>query len=152
MEVQKWKKPLMTIISMKRSWNKLLLDKEMRNTLVRFVLTGGIATLLQYVILWSGVEVLGLPAAVASGIGYLVGSLVSYFLSYYYTFESSRSHVGAVSRFYIMVGIGWLINVLTVGVLADSLEWNKWLAQLIATAIALVWNFCFSRYWVFKSV
>jgi len=139
-------------INDKEVGNKLLLDKEVRSTLVRFILTGGIATLLQYVVLWSGVEVLGLPAAAASGIGYLVGSLVSYFLNYYYTFESSRSHVGAVSRFYIMVGIGWLINVLTVGVLADSLEWNKWLAQFIATAIALVWNFCFSRYWVFKSV
>lgn len=132
--------------------NKLFLSKELRNTLAKFVLVGGIATLLQYVMLWFGVEILGLPAAVASGIGYLIGSFVSYFLSYYYTFDSNRSHVGAVSRFYIMVGVGWLINVLTVGVLADSLEWNKWLAQFIATAIALVWNFCFSRYWVFKSV
>ncbi|MEG1226852.1 MAG: GtrA family protein [Hafnia sp.] len=124
----------------------------MDNTLIKFLLTGGLATLLQYFILWCGVEFLGLLAATASGIGYMAGSIVSYFVNYYYTFNSTQSHTGAAARFYIMVGIGWLMNTVIVGLLADFMNWNKWIAQGIATAIVLIWNFCSSRYWVFKSV
>lgn len=129
-----------------------LLTMIMNSTLIRFLSTGGVATSVQYAILWIGVEAVGLPASMASGLGYLLGSLVSYVLNYYYVFDSDRSHVSTAAKFYIMVGGGWLINVLIVGLLSDWLEWNKWWAQLIATAVALVWNFCTSRYWVFKSV
>lgn len=124
----------------------------MSNTLVKFLLTGGVATLLQYAALWFGVEMLYLPAAVASGSGYLVGSVVSYIMNYYFTFDSDRSHVGTAARFYIMVGAGWLINVVVVGGLADWLELNKWVAQLSATTLALIWNYYSSSNWVFKSV
>lgn len=124
----------------------------MQNTLLRFLFTGGAATLLQYVVLWAGVQVFELLASTASGIGYLAGSVVSYLINYYYTFNSNRSHKGAAARFYIMVSAGWLLNIAIVGFLADWLRWNIWIAQGIATAIVLVWNFCSSRNWVFKSV
>lgn len=124
----------------------------MSNTLMRFLLTGSVATLLQYATLWFGVEVLYFPAVIASGSGYLAGSAVSYAMNYYFTFNSNRSHVGAAARFYLMVGVGWLINIVVVGGLADLLQLNKWVAQLIATTLALIWNYYFSRNWVFKSV
>lgn len=132
--------------------NAITLKADMHSTLLKFLLTGGVATLLQYLLLWCGVELIGMLAAAASGIGYLAGSILSYFVNYYYTFNSSRSHAGAVSRFYFMVGVGWLMNIAIVGVLADWLNWNKWIAQGISTAIVLIWNFCSSRNWVFKSV
>lgn len=117
----------------------------------RFLLTGGLATTLQYLILGFGTSVLGASAAVSSGIGYLAGSVLSYVLSYFFTFCSNRAHSLATLRFYAMVAVGWCINTLVMALLADSIGWNKWLSQILATVVALVWNFLVSRTWVFKT-
>lgn len=150
MEVQEWKAGSVGFSN--DDCLNFLLGVNMHKTVIKFLVTGGLATLLQYAVLWIGVDVFELPAAVASGVGYLMGSVLSYLLNYHYTFSSTQSHAGAVSRFYLMVLLGWLINIAVVGLLADWLGWSKWVAQVMATAIVLVWNFCSSRYWVFKSV
>jgi putative flippase GtrA len=117
----------------------------------RFLLTGGLATTLQYLVLGFGTSVLGASAAISSGVGYLAGSVLSYVLSYFFTFRSNRAHLPAAFRFYVMVAVGWCINTLVMALLADAMGWNKWLSQILATAITLAWNFLASRIWVFKA-
>lgn len=117
----------------------------------RFLLTGGLATTLQYFVLGFGTSVLGASAAVFSGIGYLSGSVLSYVMSYFFTFRSNRAHLPAALRFYVMVAVGWCINTLVMALLADAMDWNKWLSQIVATVLALVWNYLASRIWVFKA-
>ncbi len=120
--------------------------------IIRFLFTGGLATALQYTVLWVGVDYLACSAAMASGVGYLTGSLLSYVMNYFFTFKSNRPHSYGISRFYLMVAIGWGINTGTMALLADSVKWNKWLAQILATALALIWNYMASRFWVFRSI
>lgn len=122
----------------------------MVDQLWRFFLTGGLATGLQYLVLGIGTSFLEWSAAVSSGIGYLVGSVVSYLMNYFFTFASNSPHVQAAARFYLMVAIGWTINTVVMALLADWAGWNKWVSQLLATGFALVWNFIASRIWVFK--
>lgn len=119
--------------------------------LVKFLLTGGLATLFQYVLLEIGTSILGWSAALSSGIGYLGGSIISYLLNYFFTFKSDSPHIKASSMFYTMVAIGWLINIIIMGLMADYMEINKWVSQIITTLVVLIWNFQISRNWVFKS-
>ncbi|MDP2178385.1 MAG: GtrA family protein [Methylophilaceae bacterium] len=119
--------------------------------LVRFLITGGLATALQYILLGVGTTQLGWPAALASGVGYMTGSVLSYVMNYFYTFACNQSHLQATARFYLMVAIGWSINTLTMAVLVDAIGWNKWLSQIIATLLTLTFNFSASRAWVFRS-
>lgn len=118
----------------------------------RFLLTGALATALQYLVLGLATEFLNWPAALASGAGYLFGSILSYLMSYFFTFSSNRPHSQAAIRFYVIVGVGWSINTGVMGMAVDVLGWNKWLSQVLATGLALVWNFLTSRNWVFKSI
>lgn len=119
---------------------------------VRFLLSGALATATQYGALWVGTSLVQLPAAVASGLGYIAGSVVAYLANYFYTFSSTRSHATALGRFYAMVAVGWLITTFMMWGLVDYAGWNKWLGQLVATGACLVWNYLASRTWVFKSV
>lgn len=121
------------------------------NEPARFLLSGALATATQYGILWAGTSLAQLSAAVASGFGYLAGSVVAYIANYFYTFSSNRSHATAIGRFYLMVAVGWLITTLMMWALVDHAGWNKWFGQILATGTCLAWNYAASRTWVFSS-
>jgi putative flippase GtrA len=117
---------------------------------LRFAAVGAVGTLAHYAVLWLATDRLGWPAAWASGAGCVLGSVVNYLLNFCFTFASRKSHVEAAAKFYIVVGTGWFINTALMGLLADRLGWNVWLAQVLTTAIGLSWNFGGSKLWVFR--
>ena len=119
------------------------------NEVTRFLLVGVAATALQYVVYGVLLRVLPGPAVVASVLGYLAGSVLSYVLNYHVTFGSSRAHASAVPRFYAMVAVAFALNAVIVGALVDGMGLNAWLGQVIATAACLAWNYAVSRRWVF---
>jgi|APSaa5957512576_1039674.scaffolds.fasta_scaffold177504_2 putative flippase GtrA len=122
----------------------------MKAQVVRFLMTGGLSTGLHYFVLGVLTAYFSVSAVVASSLGYFSGALLSYVLNYFFTFESERPHVEAVPRFYTMVFIGFVINASCVGLAADYFGWNKWVVQVIATCLTLIWNFWASRHWVFR--
>ena len=117
---------------------------------LRFAAVGAAGTLVQYAMLWLGVEGLGMPAVVASGVGYVFGSVVNYSLNYVFTFKSEKSHAEAVSKYYAVISVGWFINTGLMWLFAHHWGQNYWLAQLFATGVGLVWNFTGSKRWAFK--
>jgi len=120
--------------------------------LFRFAAVGAAGTLVQYFVLWFGVNVIFVAAATSSGIGFIFGSIVNYLLNYRYTFNSKKSHTDAASKYYTILGVGWCINTGTVWLLTDKFGLNYWLAQFTATGIAFVWHFYGSKVWAFKVV
>jgi putative flippase GtrA len=116
----------------------------------RFAAVGASGTVVQYSVLWAGVELAGVGAAAASGLGYALGSVVNYFLNYFFTFQSDKSHGEAATKYFTLLGIGWCMNTGLMWLLVHGLAWNYWLAQILATAIGLAWNFAGSRWWAFK--
>ena len=117
---------------------------------LRFAAVGATGTLIQYGVLWVGVEFLGKPAALASGVGYALGSIANYLLNYFFTFESGKSHAEAASKYYAVIGVGWCINIGLMTLLVHRLEQNYWIAQILVTGVSLIWNFLGSRWWAFK--
>ncbi len=124
------------------------------NTLHRqflhFAAVGLVGTGLQYLTLWAGVEYLGMAAAMASAIGYVFGAVANYLLNYSYTFKGTTPHVETASKYFTVVGIGWVLNTALMALLAHVLGWQYFLAQILTTGIALGWNFVGSRFWVFR--
>jgi putative flippase GtrA len=117
---------------------------------LRFILVGATGTTLHYLVLWAGVEIATLPAALASSAGYIAGSVVNYLLNYQFTFFSTKAHRIAIVQFYVLVGAAFLFNGALMLLLAHGLNW-PWLgAQIVTTAVCLVWNFVGCRWWVFR--
>lgn len=115
-----------------------------------FAAVGLCGTAVQYLTLWGGVEYVGAPAAAASGCGYLLGSVVNYFLNYFLTFKSEKSHTETAVKYYTVLGIGWCINTSLMTLLVHRWGWQYFVAQVLTTGIGFIWNFSGSRFWAFK--
>jgi len=131
---------------MRQHFNQALLHQ-----FLRFAVVGVSGTLVQYLTLWTGhgyYQILSAPAA--SGVGYLLGTVVNYLLNYFFTFGSSKSHREAASKYVSIVGIGWCINFALMGYLINRQGWYYWFAQFLCTGIVLLWNFSGSKWWAFR--
>jgi putative flippase GtrA len=123
----------------------------MRRELLRFLLVGGFCTLLQYLVLVAGVELLGVDAVVASTVGFLASASVNYLLNRRFTWASNVSHGLAVRRFIIVLAVGLALNVLGMRLLHGYLHWHYVLSQVLTTMVTLSWNFTGHRQWTFAT-
>jgi putative flippase GtrA len=117
---------------------------------LRFALVGATGTAVQYVVLWAGVRLLSGSAPICSAVGYLCGSVVNYSLNYVFTFASGKRHIEAAAKYYMILAVGFCINIGMMELLVRYLGWNYWLAQILTTGIGLMWNFAGSRWWAFR--
>jgi len=118
--------------------------------IAKFLGVGGIATLIQYLILMSLVEITGLLPYIASTIGYMVSAILNYFLNYYFSFGSSANHISAITKFSVVASIGLLINATVVYISSEILYTNYIIAQVLATCIVTISNFLLLKNWAYK--
>lgn len=107
---------------------------------------------MQYAVLWAGVNVFIYSAPASSAVGYILGSVVNYSLNYVFTFASDKSHFEAITKNYMVRGVGFCINTGLMELFVHSMNWNYWLAQVVTTGIGLGFNFVASRSWVFRDI
>lgn len=92
----------------------------------------------------------GLLGPVAgSAVGFLVGGIVSYSLNRRYTFETTRSHAGAVPRFLVVAGVAFILNGLLMDLLVHRLGVFYLLAQAVTSGLIMLWTFSGYRLWAF---
>ncbi len=116
---------------------------------LRFSATGAVGTAVQYLVLVWLVGARQRPVAVASLCGFVAGAVTNYFLARRFVFPSSRRHSIASFQFMAVAATGALFNTSVVQVLFDSGA-HYLVAQMVATAVVLVWNFTANRYWTFR--
>lgn len=117
---------------------------------LHFAAVGLVGTAVQYGTLWIGVEWWGWAAAIASTLGYVLGALTNYALNYKYTFKSNAPHAASASKFFIVVGIGGCLNTVLMALFVHVMDWPYFAAQILTTALGLIWNFAGSRLWAFR--
>ena len=116
----------------------------------RFAMVGGIATLIQYAVLLALVQLAGLNPVWASAIGYALSAVLNYLMNYRYTFRSQAHHGRAALKFVTIAGLGLLLNSLVMAGLIRA-DAHYLAAQVVATAVVLLWNFFGARYWTFRT-
>ena len=124
----------------------------------KFALVGAVATAVQYLILIVVVSLWGLPAPTASTLGFVASAGLNYWLNYRFTFRQAvqpaaaprpaMAHGPAVAKFAVLASVGLLINVALMKGLTGA-GWYYVAAQLLATAVVLVWNFLGNSLWTF---
>lgn len=119
-----------------------MIDKNTGGEMVRFVITGAIATLLHYGIYWL---LLGrMAAGVAYTVGYVLSFVANYVLTSRFTFRSRvsvRNGIGfcAAHAVNYMVHISLLALYLHLGV-------PEWIAPVPVYAVAIPVNFLLVRF------
>jgi len=93
---------------------------------------------------WNG----AVPAALA---GYSAGRIVSYLLNRRHVFRSNKPHEEAVTRFIIVVTVGFGLTYLFMLLLVQKAGVPYLLAQMVTTGIVLFWNFAADKLWTFRA-
>lgn len=115
-----------------------------------FLAVGVATTILHYGVLVALVEAWAVNPVWATTAGFLAAVLLSYLLNWHYTFDERPAFRSGLIKYYAAVSVGLALNAGTMAILS---AWGLYyvLAQVIATGIALIWNFFAARLVVFKS-
>lgn len=116
---------------------------------LRYALVGIAAAIGHYGTL-IGLVATGAAGAVAASLaGFVVGGVISYVLNRRFTFESDKSHAGAVPRFAAIAVAAFLMTGALMWAFTTFTPLHYLLAQLVTTGIVLVWTFFANRFWTF---
>lgn len=129
---------------------ELLDDNVFIREAIFFLSFGGFATIIQYIILAVLIEAFFFQPYVASGIGYLVGGLVNYYLNYKFTFQSGKRHQETMVKFFTIAFVGLMLNTSLMKFFTYYFYWHYIISQLIVTSLVTIWNFTCNKFWTFK--
>ena len=125
-------------------------------TMIRFVLVGMINTLVGTAVMFSFYNIFHFSYWVSSAANYIVGSIVSYFLNKYYTFENKERNCKIVVRFIINISVCYLLaygiaKPLTARLLSSMpLKVQENGAMLVGMGLFVVLNYTGQRYFAFR--
>ena len=129
-----------------------LIDK----TTIKFLMVGVINTLVGTSVMFLSYNLLGLSYWISSAANYVVGSIVSYFLNKYFTFQNKDRSFQTVLKFVANISICYLIayGIAKPLVYAILKGWPVKLqdngAMLVGMGLFVVLNYCGQRCFVFR--
>lgn len=105
--------------------------------------------------------IFGIPDLLSNAIGFTLAATSNYFLNRVWTWKSTSKEVGIeYAKFFFVSLIGLGLNSLIVFLLKDvsivprfvdtTLDWDFWVAKIIATGVVMVWNFVANNYFTFR--
>jgi putative flippase GtrA len=123
---------------------------------VRFMVVGGLNTLVDLGAFYLLALIPGLPELAAKGISYFFGICNSFFWNKYWTFSAGGSEKGK-REFAIFFAVNLpplVVNVFVFGLLGIWIESGSGLVRLAkafaAAVVSVIWNFVGSRYLAFR--
>ena len=120
-------------------------------TFIKYAISGGLATIVHFLILITLVEVFAIDATLASAIGFCMAVVVNYNLQYHWTFKSTGSHKTIFTRYVFITFFMLGVNTLIFWVLYGLQGLSYILAQAIATAVVMFMNFTINKKYTFAS-
>lgn len=93
---------------------------------------------------------IGIVPEISNLVGYFFGILVSYILNRRYNFKSSNRGIEEFPKFFISMGIAYLINLATLSLCYRLLEINVYISQIFAGSLYVFTGYLLSKNWVFR--
>ena len=116
--------------------NKLLVQ------IIKFVIVGGIATVIDFAVFFVLHDVFKVPTLPSNIISFSVSVVYNYIASVKWVFDVKKDDPKKQFIIFMILSIiGLLLNTLIVYVTIDILHWWSLLAKVIATGIVMVFNF-----------
>ncbi len=122
----------------------------MIGALLRFGVSGALATLCHVTVFVLLVEWFGTRPVLAAGPAFLLAMLVSYGMNYHWTFTVSGPHRLLLPRFTAVALLGLGLNLGITYLVVDILHgWYGYALLLVIMIVPLV-AFSLSKFWVFR--
>ena len=133
------------------------LKKYLDKTALKFILVGIVNTAVGTATMFLMYNLLHASYWVSSASNYVVGSIVSFFLNKYYTFQSRDNSLGSIVRFVVNISVCYLIAY---GVTKPAAAWvfgafsqtvRDNMAMLAGMGLFVVLNYIGQRFFVFRA-
>jgi putative flippase GtrA len=112
------------------------------NQVIRYLISGVIAFLIDFGILYFCTEQLKLHYIISSIIGFSVGLFIIYIFSIYWIFNYRKTKAIYEILIFIFTGlIGILLTTVLMWVLTESFQLYFLFSKLITTVVVFIWNF-----------
>lgn len=111
--------------------------------ILKFIIVGGIATLIDWVIYFVLYKFVKIPPIYGNIIAFTVSVVYNYWASCQYVFEvnKEKSKLRRFVEFMIFALIGLGINELLIWIFVNKLIWNAMFVKVCATIIVMIFNF-----------
>ena len=121
----------------------------------RFILVGIINTIVGTAVMFGLYNLAGCSYWVSSAANYIVGSILSFFLNKYYTFEYKGDMAGSAVRFIINIAVCYLLaygiaKPLVLAVLPGSQKLQENVAMLVGMCLFVGFNYLGQRLFAFR--
>lgn len=119
----------------------------------RYVFVGGIATIVDWGVLFVLTDWLHIYHLISAIISFVAGLITNFILSKILVFKANEARVNAVFEFisYAVIGvIGLGITELIMYLFTNRLSLHYMLSKAIATVIVLVWNYAARKLLIYK--
>ncbi len=134
-----------------------MLGKFFDKTFWKFILTGAINTLFGTAVMFVFYNVFHLNYWISSASNYIFGSILSYFLNRFFTFENRDGSFRAILRFIVNITVCYLIAYgvskpivgMVLSAYGASVKDN--LSMLAGMGIFVLLNYCGQRFFVFPT-
>ena len=111
--------------------------------IIKFVIVGGIATVISGVIFFLCDYFLKTSVLISNTIAFIISVIYNYWASCKYVFEvnKEKSAIRRFAEFILFALMGYFLAQLLLWIMADLWHWNHMLAWFIETAIVMIFNF-----------
>lgn len=127
-------------------------SSEVSREFSKFIVVGGISTVLNYGAFWMLYTWLGMNHAIASALGYIVGVLIGYQLNRHWTFSKKKTQQPRREfiLYCVVYGVSLVLGLLTLSLLVDWLHLSPLIANVLVIGQTTMTNFIGLRMVVFK--
>lgn len=130
---------------------RILLATDLMRSARRYFLAGGFCALLDWGLFALFLYVLTVHYIAAGALSFVIATGVNYVVSAYFVFGASRRGARqAIVLVYAVSAVGIAINLAVLTVSIDLLGLHPMLAKMIASGIAVVWNFLTRYFYIFR--
>ncbi len=130
---------------------ELIFEHQKFGEKMRYIFVGGSCAVADLFFLYFLVDVAGIWYLYASVISFIMVGFFGYFGQKYFTFRNdSKSHKKQIMIFYIVSGIGLLINSLSMYFFVSLMGLWYLFGSIVTKFIVLIWNFTASKYITFR--
>lgn len=132
--------------------NLLKKDGNLFGQMVRYIISGGVASLVDIGIMIFLTEYFSMREAIAASIGNIVGLVITYLLSIFWIFDERRLKK-PIPEFLIFAAIGigaTLLTFLLMSVFVDHLQIHYILAKIITIVLVSAYSFLIKKLVLFR--
>lgn len=125
------------------------IDRLTRIQILKFLLVGGSAFILDTGILKFTHETLNFPLYLSTALGTIIGMIYTYILSTIWVFKESDKKPSLI-LFFTLSLVGLLINIIIVSLSRFTPSISYLFYKVLATGVVMVWNFLMRKLVIYK--